>query len=168
MAARVRGVALLSTAARLDLHRVPFVAASMAAFTSGFVRSGAWARGDWSALAARTMFGRDPVPSQVELVRVLLATASEDTVVSCADAIARFDVERRLREITVPALVVSGTADLFTSPRDARRLARGLADARLELVPRAGHMLMLERAERLGALLTGFARDLGVAAGLAA
>ena len=61
-----------------------------------------------------------------------------------------------------------GTADLVTTVRDARRLVRGLADARLELVPGAGHMLMLERAERLGALLSGFARELGVAAGLAA
>ena len=168
LAARVRGVALVSTAARLDLHRIPFVPASMAAFAAGFVRSGAWSRSDWSTLAARTMFGRDAVPSQVELVRVLLTTAAEDTVVACADAIARFDVERHLGEIAVPALVVTGTADLFTTPRDGRRLARGLADARLELLPGTGHMVMLERAERLGALLSGFARDLGVAAGLAA
>jgi len=168
LAARVRGIVLMSTAARLDLHRVPLVPASMAAFAAGFVRSGAWSRTDWSTLAARTMFGRDAVPSQIELVRVLLATAAEDTVVACADAVAHFDVERRLGEITVPALVVVGTADLVTTVRDARRLTRGLADARLELVPGAGHMLMLERAERLGALLSGFARDLGVAAGLAA
>lgn len=168
VAARVRGIALVSTAPRVDLHRVPLVPASMAAFASGFVRSGAWSRRDWSTLAARTMFGRDAVPSQIELVRVLLATAAEDTVVACADAIAHFDVERRLHEITVPAVVVTGTADLLTTPRDARRLARGLTDARLELVSGAGHMLMLERAERFGALLSGFARDLGVAAGLAA
>jgi pimeloyl-ACP methyl ester carboxylesterase len=168
VAARVRGIVLASTAARLDVHRIPFVPASMAAFAAGFVRSGVWSRSDWSTLAARSMFGHDAVPSQVELVRVLLATATEEAVVSCADAIAHFDIERRLGEITVPALVVAGTADLFTTPRDARRLARGLRAARLELVPRAGHMLMLERAERFGALLSGFARDLGVAAGLAA
>jgi 3-oxoadipate enol-lactonase len=114
------------------------------------------------------MFGRDAVPSQIELVRVLLATVPEDTVIACADAIAHFDASRRLAEITVPALVVTGTADLLTTPRDSRRLARGLTNARLEYVPGAGHMLMLERAERLGALLSGFARDLGVAAGLAA
>src|SRR5262249_61451696 len=113
VAARVRGVALLSTAARFDLQRVPFVSGSMAAFAAGFVRSGAWTRTDWSALAARTMFGRDAVPSQVELVRVLLATASEDTVVACAGAIAHFDVARRLREIAGPGLGVTGTADMF-------------------------------------------------------
>jgi 3-oxoadipate enol-lactonase len=168
LAARVRGIVLMSTAACLDLHRIPLVPASMAAFAAGFVRSGAWSRSDWSTLAARTMFGRDAVPSQIELVRVLLATAAEDTVVACADAIAHFDVGRRLGEISVPALVVVGTADLVTTVRDARRIARGLVDARLELVPGAGHMLMLERAERIGALLSGFARDLGVAAGLAA
>ena len=68
----------------------------------------------------------------------------------------------------MPALVVDGTADLLTTPRDARRLARGLAGARLELVPGAGHMLMLERAERFGALAVAASpASSGSAAGLA-
>ena len=111
----------------------------MAAFAAGFVRSGAWSRRDWSTLAARTMFGRDAVPSQVELVRVLLATATEDTVVACADAIAALRRRAPPPEITVPALVVSGTADLLTTPRDARRLAARLAEraARVDAAARA-------------------------------
>jgi 3-oxoadipate enol-lactonase len=54
------------------------------------------------------------------------------------------------------------------TPGDARRLARGLPDARLELVAGAGHMLMLERADRLADLLRAFARDVGIAADVAA
>ena len=57
---------------------------------------------------------------------------------------------------------------LAAEPSYARRLARGLPDARLELLSGAGHMCMLEQAERLGALLCGFAREHGVAVGLAA
>lgn len=167
-AARVRGMVLISTAAKLDCARLPFVAGAVAPFTAGFVRSGTWSRRDWSTMAARSMFGRDPVPSQVELVRVLLASAREDAVVESARAIAGFNVSGRLPEITVPALVVGGTADLLTTPREARRLVRGLVNARLELIGGAGHMVPLERAERLGALVSGFARELGVAAGLAA
>lgn len=167
-AARLRGLVLVSTAARLGPAHVPFLGRAVGPFTAGFVRSGAWSGSDWSRAAARLLFGKDPVPSQVELARVLLASASEDTIVGCARAMTSFDLTGQLARVTVPVLVVNGTADLLTTPGDARRLARGLPDARLELVSGAGHMVMLERAERLGALLCGFAREHGVAVGLAA
>jgi pimeloyl-ACP methyl ester carboxylesterase len=167
-AARLRGIVLVSTAARLGLAQIPFMARAMVPFTTGFVESGAWAHSDWSRAAARLLFGKDPVPSQVDLARVLLASARQETVVGCARAMASFDLTGQLARVPVPALVVNGTADLLTSPRDARHLARSLPDARLELVSGAGHMVMLERAERLGALLCGFAREHGVAVGLAA
>jgi hypothetical protein len=57
------------------------------------------------------------------------------------------------------ALMVNGTADLLTIVADARQLALGLPDARPELVRGAGHMVMLERAQRLAALLCGCTRD---------
>lgn len=167
-ASRLRGIVLVSTAARLGMAQVPLVSAALVPFTAGFVRSGAWSQSEWSRGAARLLFGKDPVPSQVELARVLLASAREETIVGCVRSMAEFDVRAQLAKVAVPTLVVNGTADLLTTPGDARRLARGLPDARLELIPGAGHMVMLERAERLGALLCGFARDHGVAVGLAA
>lgn len=167
-AARLRGVVLVSTAARLGVAHVPLLGRALVPFTSGFVHSGAWARPDWSRAAARLLFGRDPVPSQVDLVRVLLASAREETVIGCAQALTSFDLTGQLGRVALPTLVVNGTADLLTTPGDARRLARGIPGARLELVSGAGHMVMLEQAERLGALLCGFAREHGVAVGLAA
>lgn len=167
-AARVRGLVLVSTAARLGIAAVPFLSRLAAPFARGFVRSGTWAHSDWSSIAARWLFGADPPPSQVELARVLLAASPERTVVACARAMVEFDVRAHLPKVQLPALVVNGTADLLTTPGDARRLARGLPDARLELVGGAGHMVMLERPERLAALLCEFARAHGVAVGLAA
>jgi pimeloyl-ACP methyl ester carboxylesterase len=104
----------------------------------------------------------------VELVRVLLASAPEATVAAAARALATFDCTEHLGRVGLPVLVVNGTADLCVTPGDARRLARGLPDARLELVAGAGHMLMLERADRLADLLRAFARDVGIAADVAA
>jgi len=167
-AARLRGLVLVSTSARLGLAQVPLLSRGLGPFMTGFVRSGAWSRSDWSQGAARLLFGKDPVRSQVDLVRVLLASAREETVVGCARAMASFDLTGQLARVPVPVLVVNGTADLLTTPGDARRLARAIPDARLELVSGAGHMVMLERAERFGALLCGFARERGVAVGLAA
>lgn len=167
-ARRLRGLVLVSTAARIAAAAVPFAAAATTPFTAGFVRSGVWSRSDWSRWAARAHFGTDPLPSQVELVRVLLASARQETVVGCARAVAMFDVRAHLARVALPVLVVNGSADVLTSPGDARVLARALPDARLEIIPGAGHMVMLERADRFDALLCGFAREVGVAVGLAA
>jgi pimeloyl-ACP methyl ester carboxylesterase len=167
-ATHLRGIVLVSTAARLGLAHVPMLDRAFLPFASGFVRSGAWARSDWSRLMARLAFGRDPAASQVELVRVLLASAPEATVAAAARALATFDCTEHLGRVGLPVLVVNGTADLCVTPGDARRLARGLPDARLELVAGAGHMLMLERADRLADLLRAFARDVGIAADVAA
>ncbi len=63
----------------------------------------------------------------------------------------------------IPALVVVGTADALTPPRDARRIAELLPGARLVEYPDSGHMLMYERSDELDALIMDFAGD--VAAG---
>src|SRR5690606_16420475 len=81
VAARVRGLVLLATAARLGTARVPLLGRTLVPFAEGFVRSGSWGRSDCSRVAARALFGVDPLPSQVELVRALLASAREETVV---------------------------------------------------------------------------------------
>ena len=70
-----------------------------------------------------------------------------------------FDVMDRLGEIHVPTLVVCGAEDRMTPPKYARFLRDRVAGARLELVPGAGHMVMLERpaavATAVGAFLDG-------------
>lgn len=167
-AARLRGLVVLSSAARLGLAHVPLLDRALVPFASGVVRAGARSRSDWSRVMARVAFGRDPSPSQVELVRVLLASAPEPTVTAALRALATFDCTDRLARVALPVLVVNGSADLCVTPGDARRLARGLPSARLEIVPGAGHMLMLERAERLAGLLADFGRTLGAARDAAA
>ena len=59
----------------------------------------------------------------------------------------------------VPTLVVVGTADALTPPRDARRIAELLPGARLVEYPGGGHMLMYERTDELDALIMDFARE---------
>jgi len=54
------------------------------------------------------------------------------------------------------------TADVLTPPAYAKQIAKAIPDARLELVPDAGHMLMLERTDTLDQLIVDFAREVGV------
>lgn len=51
----------------------------------------------------------------------------------------------RLHRVAVPCLVVHGEDDAVWPPANARYMAEHLPDARLELMPRTGHMLPLEQ-----------------------
>ena len=58
----------------------------------------------------------------------------------------------------VVAFGAGGTADVLTPPFEARRMARLIPGARLELMPGGGHMLMLERTDEVDRLIVDFAR----------
>jgi pimeloyl-ACP methyl ester carboxylesterase len=157
---RVRGLVLVSTAARnlvSDARRVrgaveliggltPDVAAVMRQRNLGF-------------LIARVGFGNDPHASHVEATRQMLASCARDTLRDAGRAILAFDVTEGLPELRLPTLVLVGTADALTPPRDARRIADLMPDARLIEYPGAGHMLMYERTQEFDDEIIAFARE---------
>jgi pimeloyl-ACP methyl ester carboxylesterase len=61
-----------------------------------------------------------------------------------------------LHRITVPTLVVSGTADPLVPVQNAQLLARQIPHARLELIPGGGHLWLLEHPEASADLIGGF------------
>lgn len=67
-----------------------------------------------------------------------------------------FDVSARLGEIYAPALIVCGAQDKMTPPRGAQYLADHMPTARLEVIPDAGHQVMLERPAESAATLADF------------
>lgn len=67
-----------------------------------------------------------------------------------------FDVMDRVGEISRPTLVVCGADDRLTPPRYAQFLASKIAIARLEIVPDAGHMVMLEQPQTVANLVKCF------------
>ncbi len=68
-----------------------------------------------------------------------------------------FDGRPLLGAIRVPTLVVAGADDRVTPVACAEELARGIAGARLEVIPQAGHQAPLEQAEAFDRLVGGFA-----------
>lgn len=66
---------------------------------------------------------------------------------------ARADSRPGLAAVRCPLLVVCGEADMLTPPEHAREIAAAVPQARLEIVPDAGHMLTLEQPARVAALL---------------
>ncbi len=161
---RVRGLVLLSTfaahAARCGVR--PF--SGTASRVAGWLDLAALTRRpELGTLVARLGFGRRPVASQVELVREMLASCSPETVRDAVVPLLGLDLVDDLDRIDRPTIVIAGTSDILTPPVESRRLARHIRGARLELIERAGHTIMLERSELFHELLLDFARDVGVA-----
>ena len=67
-----------------------------------------------------------------------------------------WSVVDRLRDITVPTLVMAGTSDFIFPPEAQVELASGIPHARLELIERAGHEPWLERPDAFFPVLRDF------------
>ena len=66
---------------------------------------------------------------------------------------ARADARPLLPGLRCPLLVVCGEDDLLTPLAQSREIAAAVPGARLELLPRCGHLLTWEQAQRVNALL---------------
>jgi pimeloyl-ACP methyl ester carboxylesterase len=157
---RVAGIVLLSSLARSPLGANPRVTRLMTQVINRMPDgAGALRARDLGLIIARIGFGRDPVPAHVEATREMMLATSAATRRDAVSALAGLDLTPRLAEIDLPALVIGGTADLIAPIAESRRMARRIPGARLEEVPGAGHMLMLERSALVDDLVIRFARE---------
>lgn len=86
-------------------------------------------------------------PEASERVRALVAKAHPEGFAAACEALAAFDVRAKLSEIDAPTLVLVGENDPSTPPAVARRIASGIAGARLEIVPDAAHLSIVEQKQ---------------------
>jgi 3-oxoadipate enol-lactonase len=107
-------------------------------------------------VVARRVF---PDPNDQALREMFLA------VVSRADARAYrkamlalgvFDSRKRLGQIQLPTLVVTGVEDTTVSPTRQKVLAQGIRAARQVIIPDAGHAVPVEQAEAYNRVLLEF------------
>lgn len=68
-----------------------------------------------------------------------------------------FDVMDRLSTISLPALVLCGEADQLTPLKYSQYLSDQIEGARLDTLPGAGHMVMLEQPEQVASSISAFA-----------
>ena len=81
----------------------------------------------------------------IELARERMLEAGHVAFHNDFQACDNFDVRPRLKEIALPALVISGEDDQLTPPKLGMELAEGLPAARYHPISAAGHMVMLEK-----------------------
>jgi pimeloyl-ACP methyl ester carboxylesterase len=66
------------------------------------------------------------------------------------------DLRGELRTIEAPTLVLAGEDDFITGPASAEAIARELVDARLVVVPKAGHFTYVEQPQAFRTALRDF------------
>jgi pimeloyl-ACP methyl ester carboxylesterase len=101
-------------------------------------------------------FGHDPSPTQVAFIERLLSEVPSSVWFKLIPTMLGMDVSRTLDAISVPSLVVAGEKDKLTPLAAAERIAEGIPDAQLIILPDTGHVPMLERADEFNALLRRF------------
>ena len=96
-------------------------------------------------------------PAVVSAVRAMALRAAPAAVVQALRALRdRPDARPGLAAITVPVLVLVGEEDAHIPPAASQAMASQLPNARMHVLPRAGHLSNLEQPEAFRAALAAF------------
>jgi (E)-2-((N-methylformamido)methylene)succinate hydrolase len=98
-------------------------------------------------------------PEVVEARKLRSLNNDPLTYAAAYRVLAHSDFADQLHDIRCPALIMTGEHDVGSSPRMARLMAERIAGARLEILPRLRHSVLLEAPDQVGALIEGFFRD---------
>jgi pimeloyl-ACP methyl ester carboxylesterase len=105
------------------------------------------------------MLSANTIRTRPDLAREVLAMMRRASPIGAAAALRgraeRLDYQEVLRGLTVPALVVVGAEDAFTTRADAELMRDLVADARLLWLEGVGHMPNLEAAEAFNHAVEG-------------
>lgn len=101
-------------------------------------------------------FSKKADPRLVELASQRMAETRPSVLHGDFLACDAFDITETVSEIRVPALVICGQDDRLTPLRYSQYLADQIPDARLEAIPDAGHMVMLEQPQAVAGALIDF------------
>lgn len=103
-----------------------------------------------------SLFGPQTSPGLQEKVMRKLQETRQSVLYGDWLACARFDLREQIARIAVPAWLATGAEDKVAPPYQSRLLAESIPQARLQIVPQAGHMLILESPDVLSIGLAEF------------
>jgi pimeloyl-ACP methyl ester carboxylesterase len=99
---------------------------------------------------------RDNAPLVARLRERILATPPQAIADALHGLAARADSRPTLADVRVPTLVLVGAEDVLTPPSESEAIAAAIPGARLEVVPRAGHLANIEQPGAVNAALAAF------------
>jgi non-heme chloroperoxidase len=164
---RVAGLVFMDTAAYQIVPKpLPQIAQAMGRFAHRRQERGRplpqlqLGEDDLSWVVSRMAFGTRPSSKAVDQVRRFAEAVPQSTSLPSGIDLLDHDAREALRATHTPSLVLVGSRDVLTPVYAARRIARFLPYARLEIVAGAGHQLMQERPFEVAALLDDFVAGL--------
>jgi len=86
-------------------------------------------------------------PDTVRAYTATLAGLSAEGYASCCDALAGADLRADIRRIAAPTLVIAGEEDPVVAPASAVLFGQSLREASVAVVPRAAHLVSVERPD---------------------
>jgi len=144
---RIRGLVLVGSGARLQV--APAILQGILEDFEGAVK-----------LISNWAYGPDAPADLKRLGQQLMTDTSPKVMHGDFLACDTFDIMDRLGEIHAPTLIITGTADRLTPVKYANFLAQNIPGAELLLVENAGHMVMLECPQEVGASVAHFVASL--------
>ena len=153
-AARVKGLVLADTRAQADTEEGR---AGRSAMVATAREQGAGAIADLMLPKLLSPAARQTNPDLVRQVRSAIERTKVSGIAGALTAMAgRPDSVPLLAQIACPTLVVTGELDGPAPPADGRLMAERIPGARLEIIPRAGHLSNLEEPDRFNRALLDF------------
>ena len=163
-AERVAGIVLLSTLAKAPLGSLSTRSKQRIEQITNHApdMTWLWTSPNFGFLMARIGFGSDPHPSHVELVRQMLRDCPPRRGLARAAVAGRARSHARSPErARSPPWWSSATSDILTPTAQARLITKLIPNARMEVFPGGGHMLMLDAVDELNRLIVDFAHEVG-------
>jgi pimeloyl-ACP methyl ester carboxylesterase len=154
---RARGLVLVGTAA----HGLGFGSLDQLASKVVGGRAVDWvlARPRLGLLLLRSSVGRHPRRRDLSVTRELFLATKPEVRAACYLLCTQMDLRSGLPSIDLPTVVLAGGRDSVTPARLGRTIADTIPGARFELLPDAGHQLMLEETDRVAASVLRLAGD---------
>ena len=106
-----------------------------------------------------TFMGANPAPELQAWARTIARQASVPAEIGCLRAYSATDFRPEMKAVTVPTLIVYGTADAPVARVNAQRSHAAIAGSHLEIYDGAPHAVFLTNAERFNRDLATFAKS---------
>ena len=147
---RVRGLIMVGAGAKLRVHpQLMEDCSSEATFPRAVAQIMEWS------------FSQQSEPNLVRLAGERLYQVSPDVLLADFHACNNFDLRNEVKNITQPTLIICGEDDRMTPVRFSEFLAKEIKGSRLEIIPQAGHMVMLEQADLVSGFIPEFLDSIG-------
>jgi len=113
---------------------------------------------DIAPAIADSLLGSAATPEQRERLIESLSALRAAPYMQTLDVVTRHDAPADLAAIRVPVLLVFGEEDRLTPPELGKRMQAQIPGSRLEVIPRAGHLVNIEQPEAFNRAAREFLR----------